>query len=107
MLEERARMFDPERDVEQHLAGRDAPRPASCALDVESDLLVARATKSLLLGTFSDRAADVGGTVRPRREAVDLVEESHRDPRCEESHGRNRARRTVTRQSRLRAETVP
>lgn len=107
MLEERAWMFDPERDVEQHLASRNAPRPASRSLDVESHLLVTRTTKSLLLGTFSDRAADLGGAVRPSREAVDLVEEPHRDPRREEPHDLNRARQTVTRPSRLRAETVP
>jgi hypothetical protein len=100
-------MFDSERDVEQHFAGRDAARPAARSLDVEAHLLVARTTKALLFGMFSDRATDVGGAIRPRGETVDLVEKPHREPRREEPHGLNAARQTVTRQSRLRAETVP
>ena len=99
-------MFDSERDVEQHLAGRAAAWPASGSLDVKAHLFVARTTKSLLFGMLSDRAADIGGTVRPSRKAVDLVENPHRDPRREEPHALNRARQSVTRQSRLRAETV-
>jgi hypothetical protein len=79
-------MFDPERDVQQHLAGRNPPRPATGPLDVESHLLVARTPKPLLFGMFSDLATDVGNAVRPSREAVDLIEETHRDPRREEPH---------------------
>lgn len=79
-------MFDPERDVEQHPARRDAPRPASRSLDVEPHLLITRTRKSLLLGMFSDRAADLGDPVRPSRMAVDLVKEPHREPRREEPH---------------------
>jgi hypothetical protein len=74
---------------------------------VEPYLLVARPAKALLLGTFSDRAADVGRAERPVGEAVDLVEQPHRDPWREEAHVANGARRPVTRPSRLRAETVP
>jgi hypothetical protein len=99
-------MLDPECDVEEDFAGRDASWPAPRSLDMEADLLVTRSTKSLLLGTLSDRAADVGGTLRPSRKAVDLVEKPHRDPRREEPHELNRARRTVTGRSRNRAETV-
>jgi hypothetical protein len=54
VLEERVRVVDPERDVEQDFAGRDAARPASRSSDVEADLLVAWPTKSLLLGMFSE-----------------------------------------------------
>jgi hypothetical protein len=99
-------MLDSKRHIEQDFAGRDAARPASRSLDVEAHLLVARTTKSLLLGTFSDLSADVGGTVRPSGEAVDLIEEPHRDPRREEPHRFHRAQQIVTPQSRLRAETV-
>jgi len=65
MLDERVRMLDSKRHIEQDFAGRDAARPASRSLDVEAPLLVARTTKALLLGTFSDLSTDVGGTVRP------------------------------------------
>jgi hypothetical protein len=65
VLDERVRMLDSKRHIEQDFAGRDAARPASRSLDVEAHLLVARTTKSLLLGTFSDLSTDVGGTVRP------------------------------------------
>jgi hypothetical protein len=104
--DEGIRVLDAERDVEQDLAGRDPARPASRSLDVDAYLFVARTTKSLLLGSFSDRPADVGGRVRPSRQALDLVEEPQGDPRREESHGLNRAGQTVTCRSRLRAETV-
>jgi hypothetical protein len=107
VLDKRIRMLDPKRHVEQDFAGRDAARPGSRSVDVETHLLVARTTKSLLLGTFSDLSADVGNTVRPSREAVDLIEEPRRDPRREEPHALYRARQIFTLQSRLRAETVP
>jgi hypothetical protein len=104
--DERIGMVDSESDVEQNFTGRDTSRPAACAENVLPHLLVARATKSLLFGPFSDHATDVGGAVRPGGEAIDLVDEPQWEPRREEPHGTNRADETVTRQSRLRAETV-
>jgi hypothetical protein len=62
--EERVWMVDSKRDVEQDFAGRDTLRPAARSVDMESHLLVARTTKALLLGTFSDRTTDLRGAVR-------------------------------------------
>jgi hypothetical protein len=105
-LEERLWVVEPEADLEQHLARRDPTRTPPCFADVETDLLVARTTKSLLFGMFADRAADVCGPIGSEREPVDLVEEPDRDARREEAHEPYGAGETVTRVSRLRAETV-
>ena len=86
MLEKGVRVMGAECDFEQDLGGRDAPWPASRPIDVQPHLLVARASISLLFGAFSNRPTNVCCPVRPAREAVELVEESHRDPRGEEAH---------------------
>jgi hypothetical protein len=105
-LDEGVRMVQAEADLDQDLAGRDSPGTPPGFADVESNLLVARATKALLFCPFADRPADVRRTLRPACEAVDLVEEPLRDSRGEEAHEPYRAGETVSRVSQLRAETV-
>jgi hypothetical protein len=73
---------------------------------VQAHLLVARTTKALFLGTFSDRAADLGDTVGASRETVDLVQQRDRNARRELAHDPNGASGNVASQSRLRAEIV-
>ena len=82
--------------VEEDFACGYSPRPAARFTYEEPDLLVARATKAQLLGRFSDGAADLCRPVRPYRQALDLVEEPKRDPRREEAHDADGARREVT-----------
>jgi hypothetical protein len=53
-------MTGSEGDVYEYLGGREtSPAPAGL-VDEEANLLVARAAKALLLGRFSDGAADLG-----------------------------------------------
>jgi hypothetical protein len=99
-------MVEPETDLDQHLAGRDAPSTPARRLHVEPDLLVARATKSLGLGTFPDRPADLRGAVWPACEAVDLLDELPRNARGEVADESQGAGETAPRVSRLHAETV-
>jgi hypothetical protein len=106
VLDERVGMVDAEGDVEQHFAGGHTPRSATSSPDVLAHLFIAWATKTLLFGPFSDHATDVGDALRGSGKAVDLLEEPPGDPRSEEPHASNRADGCVTRQSRLRAETV-
>jgi hypothetical protein len=73
---------------------------------VPPHLLVARAAKALLLGTFADRTTDVRRALVPECEVVDLIEQAHRDTRCEEAHAAKRARQRTARLSRLCAETA-
>jgi hypothetical protein len=79
-------MADAEGDVEEDLAGREASRAAARLFHEQSHLLVARAAKAQLIGTFSNRAADVSSSKRLFGEPVDLVPEPNRDPRREEPH---------------------
>jgi len=72
-LDERIWVLESECHVEQYLRRRNAPRPTLRLAHVDAHLLIARAAKALVFGAFADRSTDVGRTVAPPREAVDLV----------------------------------
>ena len=87
MLDESVGVMDAKRHLEQHLTRRDSPRPPTRVAHEHAHLLVARPTKALLFGTFSDGPADVRGPLGLLGEPRDLIKEPSRDARREEAHG--------------------
>ena len=88
MPDERVRVMDAKGHLEQHLAGRDSPRPATGVAHDHTYLLVARSPNPLYFGKFSNRATDVRRSFGSLGQPLDLSKELCRDPWREETHGK-------------------